>query len=145
MDAGETIYRVATFEGVSATDATFTLSQISVGEEDFAWWNGDYVATVNAYGGQDQYYTWDPDAKGWFECADNCVIDSEKPADNVVLPINQGIIVFSANGASLTFSGAVLAGDTALYGNAGDVTYTGNFTPATLTLGDLVVGAEDFA
>ena len=148
-EAGDVIYRVASFEAVAGTEATFKVGSISVGDEDFAWWNNDYIATVNPYGGQDQYYTWDPDANdgkgGWFECDDVCTVDYDAPADNVELPLNQGIIIFSANGANLTFAGAVMAGDTELYGSAGDVTYTGNFTPAALTLGDIVIGEEDFA
>ena len=145
MSAGDTIYRVATFEAVNA-DSTFTLSQITVGDEDFAWWNGDYISTVNEYGGQDTYYTWDPDASGWFVAdPDSGAPDSEQPADDVVLPLNQGVIVFSANGANLTFAGAVISGDTELYGAAGETTYTGNFTPTEITLGDIVIGAEDFA
>ena len=148
-DAGEVIYRVASFEAVGSTTSTFKIGDISVGEEDFAYWNFDYIATVDPYGSQDAYYTWDPDANdgkgGWFECDDICTIDYDAPADDVELALNQGIIVFSANGANLTFSGAVMVGDTALYGGAGDVTYTGNFTPTTITLGDIVVDDEDFA
>ena len=149
MTAGETIYRVASFEVTAGNAETFKLSQIVVGDEDFAWWNTDYIATVDPYGGQDQYYTWDPDANdgagGWFECDENCTVDSEKPADDVELPLNKGVIVFSANGANLTFAGAVMGGDTALFGGAGETTYTGNFTPSVITLGDIVVGDEDFA
>jgi len=148
-DAGEVIYRVATFESVSGTDSTFKVGDISVGEEDFAYWNFDYIATVDEYGSQEQYYTWDPDANagkgGWFECDDLCTVDYDAPADSVELPLNKGIIICSQNGVDLTFAGAVMAGDTELYGVAGEVTYTGNFTPAQLTLGDIVVGAEDFA
>ena len=81
----------------------------------------------------------------WYGCDAGSNIDYDAPADDVELSLNQGIIIFSANGASLTFSGAVMTGDTELYGGAGDVTYTGNFTPTTLTLGDLVIGEEDFA
>ena len=145
MDAGEVIYRVATFEAVSGTAATFKIGDISVGAEDFAWWNMDYIATINPYGGQEAYYTWDPDTSSWYGCDELCTVDYEAPANDVVLPLNQGIIVFSANGANLTFAGGVISGDTELYGSAGDVTYTGNFTPTTLTLGDIVIGAEDFA
>lgn len=150
MTAGETIYRVASFEAVNGSDeTTFTIGQINVGDADFAWWNGDYIATVDPYGSQESYYTWDPDANegngGWFACDDNCVVDSESPAENIALPLNKGVIVFSANGAELTFAGSVLSGDTALYGSAGETTYTGNFTPTTITLGDIVVGDEDFA
>lgn len=150
MTAGENIYRVATFEGVNSSEgATFTIGQISVGTEDFAWYNGDYIATVDAYGSQEQYYTWDPDANegagGWFACDEYVAVDPDSPADAVALPLNKGVIVYSANGANLTFSGAVMSGDTELYGISGENTYTGNFTPATLTLGDIVVGAEDFA
>ena len=148
-DAGEVIYRVASFEAVGSTASTFKIGDISVGEEDFAWWNSDYIATVDPYGSQDAYYTYDPEANenngGWFVCDDNCIIDYDAPADNIELPLNQGIIIFSANGANLTFSGSVMAGDTELYGGASEVTYTGNFTPCTLTLGDIIVGAEDFA
>ena len=150
MTAGETLYRVVTFEGVNvAEDATYKLGQISVGTEDFAYWNLDYIATVNPYGGQDKYYTWDPDAAegagSWYECDENVTIDYDKPANDVDLPMNRGVIIFSGNGANLTFSGAVIAGDSALYCAAGETTYTGNFTPSTLTLGDIVVGDEDFA
>ena len=147
--AGDNIYRVATFEGVAGGSETFTLGQISIGDADFAWYNMDYVATVDAYGSQEQYYTWDPDANegagGWFACDSDCNIDADSPADNVELPLNKGLIIRSENGVDLTFAGAVMAGDTALYGVAGDNTYTGNFTPSTITLGDIVVGDEDFA
>jgi hypothetical protein len=144
-DAGENIYRVATFEAVGESASSFKIGDISVGEEDFAWWNFDYIATVNPYGSQDQYYTWDPDTSSWYECDDACTIDYEAPANDVELALNEAVIIFSANGANLTFSGAVMSGDTELYGIAGDNTYTGNFTPTTITLGDIVVGEEDFA
>ena len=143
-------YRVFSFENVTGTAATFKLGQISVDESsDFAWYNNDYIATVDAYGAQDQYYTWDPAANegkgGWFECDENQAIDETAPADDVVLPLNKAIFVYSANGAELTYSGAVMSGDTEIYALASDVTFSGNFTPATITLGDIVVGAEDFA
>jgi hypothetical protein len=148
-DAGEVIYRVATFEAVSGAASTFKIGNISVGGEDFAWWNNDYIATVDPYGSQDTYYTWDPDANegagGWFECDEDCNVDSSSPADDIVLPLNQAIIIRSENGIDLTFSGAVMTGDTELYGVAGDATYTGNFTPAPITLGDIVIGEADFA
>ena len=147
--AGDNIYRVATFEAIGGTASSFKIGDISVGNEDFAYWNFDYIATVDPYGSQDAYYTWDPDANdgkgGWFACDDNCTVDYDTPADDVTLPLNQALIICSQNGVDLTFSGAVMAGDTELYGVAGDNTYTGNFTPATITLGDIVVGDEDFA
>ena len=143
--AGDNIYRVATFEGIGGATSTFKVGDISVGEEDFAWYNNDYIATVDPYGSQDAYYTWDPDAKGWFACDSDCIIDYDSPADDVELPLNQAVIIRSENGVDLTFSGAVMSGDTELYGVAGDNTYTGNFTPAPITLGDIVVGEEDFA
>ena len=143
--AGDNIYRVATFEAVSGTASSFKIGDISVGDEDFAWWNTDYIATVDPYGSQDAYYTWDPDAKGWFACDEFCTIDYDSPADNVELPLNQALIIRSENGVDLTFSGAVMTGDTELYGSAGDNTYTGNFTPTTITLGDIVIGDADFA
>ena len=142
-DADATIYRVATFAGVGTQDAKFTLSQISVGDEDFAWYNGDYIATVDPYGSQEKYYTWDPDAKHWCE-TDSAVGPTDNYADNDELPLNQGLIIYSYNGVELTVSGAVLTGDTELYSLADATTYTGNFTPTTLTLGDIVVGTENF-
>lgn len=147
--AADFVYRVISFEGIGGTASTFTLSQISVGDEDFAWYNNDYIATVASSGAQDQYYTWDPDANdgkgGWFECDEGQTIDYGAPADDVEFPMNQAFFIFSANGAELTYSGAVMTGDTELYAVAADLTYTGNFTPATITLGDIVVGAEDYA
>ena len=143
--AGDNIYRVATFEAVAGTGSSFKVGDISVGDEDFAWWNLDYIATVDQYGSQDTYYTWDPDTSAWYECDAGCNIDYESPANEVELPLNQALIICSQNGVDLTFSGAVITGDTELYGVAGDNTYTGNFTPTTITLGDIVVGEEDFA
>ena len=143
-EADATIYRVATFEGIGSSGATFTLSQLSVGNEDFAWYNGDYIATVDPYGAQDTYYTWDPDTQHWCE-TDDSIGPTDNYADDVELPLNQGVIIYSLNGVDLTVSGAVLAGDTELYSVADATTYTGNFTPTTLTLGDIVVGTEDFA
>ena len=147
--ATENIYRVATFEGVSGTASTFKVGDISVGSVDFAYYNNDYIATVDPYGSQDAYYTWDPDANegagGWFECDEFCVVDDSSPADDVELPLNQAIIIRSEYGVDLTFSGAVMAGDTELYGVATENTYTGNFTPTTITLGDIVIGGADYA
>ena len=145
MTAGEVIYRVASFESIGSTESTFTIGDIKVGDADFAWWNNDYIATVDPYGSQETYYTWDPDSSSWYECDAGSNIDFEKPANGVALPLNKGIIVFSANGASLTFAGSVMSGDTELYGGASEVTYTGNFTPTELTLGDIVIGDADFA
>ena len=148
LSANDVSYRVFSFESVAGTTATFTLGQISVGTSGFAWWNQDYIATMDEYGAQDQYYTWDPDANegkgGWFECDEGANINGPS-ADDVVLPLNKAIFVFSANGDDLTYSGAVMSGDTEIYAIANDVTFSGNFTPATITLGDIVVGAEDFA
>ena len=143
------VYRVASFEGISGTENTFKLGQISVGDSDFAWWNNDYIATVASSGAQDQYYTWDPAANegngGWFACDETQAIDYDTPADNIEFPMNQAFFVFSANGATLTFSGSVLKGDSELFAVAADLTYTGNFTPSTITLGDIVVGDADYA
>ena len=144
--AGDNIYRVATFEAVSGTADSFKIGDISVGAEDFAWWNLDYIATVDPYGSQDTYYTWDPDTLAWYECDDGAnILDLSVTANDVELPLNQALISRSENGVDLTFSGAVISGDTELYGVAGDNTYTGNFTPTTLTLGDIVPGEVDFA
>ena len=61
-----------------------TLGDIVVGEEDFAWWNGDYIATIDPYGSQDTYYTWDPDADGWFEAdPDSGAPIADKPAGDI--------------------------------------------------------------
>ena len=145
-EAGDNIYRVATFEGIGGTVSTFKIGNISVGDADFAWWNNDYIATVDPYGSQETYYTWDPDSLAWYECDDGCnILDPSSPADDIELPLNQAVIIRSEYGVDLTFSGSVMAGDTELYGVAGDNTYTGNFTPATITLGDIVVGDADFA
>ena len=104
-DAGEVIYRVASFEAVGSTASTFKIGDISVGEEDFAYWNFDYIATVDPYGSQDAYYTWDPDANdgkgGWFACDDNCTIDYEAPADAVEFEPNMGFLFCTQNGVSL--------------------------------------------
>jgi hypothetical protein len=147
--ANDFVYRVMSFENIGGDAATFKLGQIQVGASDFAWWNNDYIATVAATGAQEQYYTWDPEANegkgGWFECHENQAIDYDAPADNVSFPMNQAFFVFSANGESLTYSGSVLSGDSELYAVANDLTYTGNFSPVTITLGDIVIGAEDFA
>ena len=101
MDAGEVIYRVATFEAVSGTDATFKIGDISVGAEDFAWWNMDYIATINPYGGQEAYYTWDPDTSSWYACDELCTVDYDAPANDVEFDPNMGFIFFTANGAAL--------------------------------------------
>ena len=81
------------------------MSQIGVGSADFAWYNNDYIATVNEYGAQDQYYTWDPDANdgkgGWFECDEFQAVDYDAPAEDVEFPANQAFIFFTANGATL--------------------------------------------
>ena len=142
-------WRTIAFQTVGTSDATYKLSQINIGSEDFAWYNNDYIATIASNGAQDQYYTYDPDANdgkgGWFECDEFQTVDYESPADDVELAMNQAIFVLSANGASPTVAGAVLAGDSELYSVPGDLTYTGNFTPAPITLGDIVVGSEDFA
>ena len=37
--AGDNIYRVATFEGVAGNATSFKVGDISVGTEDFAWYN----------------------------------------------------------------------------------------------------------
>ena len=91
------------FQTVGASDATYKLSQINIGSEDFAWYNNDYIATIASNGAQDQYYTYDPDANdgkgGWFECDENQTVDYESPADDVELAMNQAIFVLSANGA----------------------------------------------
>jgi hypothetical protein len=136
-ESGENLYRVASFEGIAGTAASFKLGQIKP-NADFDTWNNDYIATVNAYGSQDTYYTYSQDDGNWYEADDSGMISGDV-ANDVELSLNQGFIVYSANGAEFTYSGSVLAGDTALYTVAGDNTYTGNFTPATITLGDLVV------
>ena len=142
-------WRTIAFQKVGASDATYKLSQINIGSEDFAWYNNDYIATIAPNGAQDQYYTYDPDANdgagGWFECDEVQTVDYDAPADDVELPMNQAIFVFTANGATPSPAGSVLSGDSELYAIANDLTYTGNFTPATITLGDIVVGSEDFA
>ena len=106
--AGDNIYRVATFEGVAGNAASFKVGDISVGTEDFAWYNNDYIATVDAYGSQDVYYTWDPDTSSWYECDAGCNINYEVPANDIELSLNQAIIIRSEYGVDLTFAGAVI-------------------------------------
>ena len=52
-------WRTIAFQTVGTSDATYKLSQINIGSEDFAWYNNDYIATIASNGAQDQYYTYD--------------------------------------------------------------------------------------
>ena len=145
---GDTTFGVATFEAVAGSEKdapTFTLSQVSIGDADFAYYNYDYIATIDPYGAQDKYYSWDPFTDGgtWIETDETATPGD--PVGDLAFPVNQAFWVRSEYGNPLIFSGAVLAGDTEIYSVAGDMAYSGNFTPATITLGDIVVGAEDFA
>ena len=146
MESAEdaTIYRVFSFDKVGG-DNTFKLGQISFGEQDFAWYNLDYIATINEFGGQDTYYTWNDENGGFWCVSDEACTPTDEDATDVEFPLNQALIVFSLNGVTFTFSGEVMPGDTELYTIADATTYTGNFTPANLRLGDIVVGDEDFA
>ena len=99
--AGENLYRVATFEAVGSTTSTFKIGDISVGEEDFAYYNLDYIATVDEYGSQETYYTWDPDTLSWYECDDICTIDYDAPANDVEFESNMGFLFRTEYGVSL--------------------------------------------
>lgn len=98
-------WRTIAFQTVGASDATYKLSQINIGSEDFAWYNNDYIATIASNGAQDQYYTYDPDANegkgGWFECDENQTVDYDSPADDVEIAPMTSFIFFTANGAAL--------------------------------------------
>ena len=137
-------YRVFSFNKVGG-DNTFKLGQVSFGDQDFAWWNGDYIASINEFGGQDTYYTWNDENGGFWCVSDASCAPTDEDATDAEFPLNQGVIIYSQNGVTFSFSGEVMAGDTELYGAEGSECYTGNFTPAPLRLGDIVVGDEDFA
>jgi hypothetical protein len=92
---------VATFEAVGGTASSFKIGDISVGEEDFAWWNMDYIATVDSYGSQDAYYTWDPDTLSWYACDEDCNIDYDAAANDFQIDPNMGILFRTQNGVSL--------------------------------------------
>ena len=103
MEGDTELYGIAsdiTYTG-NFTPATITLGDIVIGEEDYAWWNGDYIATVNLFGSQDQYYTWDPDTLSWYECDETCMIDYEAPANDVEFEPNMGFLFSTVNGATL--------------------------------------------
>ena len=137
--AGENLYRVASFIAPGTTASTFKLGQVKP-DSSFDTWNNDYIATVNAYGSQEDYYSYNQEDGNWYESNDvGFIPDTTKIANNVEFPINKGLIVSSSKGATFTYTGALMGGDTELYTIENDITYTGNFTPDTLTLGDLVV------
>jgi hypothetical protein len=93
---------VATFEAVGGTASSFKVGDISVGDEDFAWWKLDYVATVDPYGSQDTYYAWDPDTLAWYECDAGCnILDPSTDANDVEFEANLGLLFCTQNGVSL--------------------------------------------
>ena len=140
-------WKMVSFEGIGNSEgATFKLGDLKVPglmEDGMTYWfaqeNSDYIATIASSGAQDKYYTWDPYEESWYVCDDVMEIDYDQPANDVELPMNQSIFIFSQYGAKFTLSGAVLQGDTAFYTVEADLTFTGNFNPAPFTLGDLVV------
>ena len=134
---GENIYHIGSFKGMTTGD-TFKIGQIGL-DGDFSTWNNDWIATIDAFGAQDQYYSYDD---GWFVADADGVVDYDQPAEDIELPINVGLIVYSSLGSKLVYSGEVISGDTELYTVEGDNAYTGNFTPTVLKLGDIVVDGD---
>ena len=105
------------------------LSQIKPNE---MWYDmlGDWLGTIQLGGEEDATYGFDGEI--WYD--QNTGLD----ASNVEIEINHGLIVYTAMGAELTFSGEVLKGDSELFTSDTGNAYTGNFTPVEIKLGDLV-------
>ena len=111
------------------------------------WIDGsDWLGTVQ-YGGEElcqygynaegHWYVWaitNPDSY-----ADAGYTEAEGAiADDVMIPINGGLIVYSMLGSPIVFAGQVLVGDSELLTDMNSNVYTGNFMPVDIVLGDLV-------
>ena len=107
-DADATIYRVFSFDKVGG-DNTFKLGQISFGDQDFAWWNGDCLATINEFGGQDTYYTWNDENGGFWCVSDEACTPTDEDAMDVEFEPNTGFIFYSLNGVSLNIPSPIPA------------------------------------
>ena len=132
-------YFCGSFDNISE-GGKFTLGQIKPDEELWnQWGEGDYIATLNDVGVQDEYFTYvDGD---WFVC-DEFGAPEGDPINDRTLDSNVGYLVYSYLGASLTFSGAVAQGECEMLVDPDHNAYSGNFTPAPLKIGDIVVGEE---
>ena len=127
-DATGNLYIVPTFQGVGANEKV-KLSQIKPDEN----WDdimGDWLGTIQIGGEEDATYGFDGEI--WYDQNDG------SDASDVEININQGLIVYSVGGSSLTFSGEVMKGDSELFTDSTGNAYTGNFTPVAITLGDLI-------
>ena len=149
--ANDNHYFVHTFAAVGGSVSAVPLSSIKPSATWDAVYNYDYLATVQADGSEAAIYSYYTAAQaasipgctnpveGWYAWdIDTWEVGGECVSDTVTVPLNGGFLVYSAAGATLTLSGQVISGDTELKTVANDNAYTGNITPAALSLGDIV-------
>ena len=134
FDSGETTYFVGSFDNIGK-EKVIKIGQI-IPDENWLCWNMDMISTVNNLGVQVDNYTFNEG--NWYVCDESGTPDGDPIDDEVELDINAGILVYSTDGSKLTFSGAVAKGECELIITPGETTYTGNFTPAPLKIGDIV-------
>ena len=131
----DNIYLVQTLLPVGST-----LDKVPIGSiKPSADWDGglDWLGTVSASGEQDESFTYrnggwyrlDPDT---FEIVGDCVDET------AMIPYNGALVVYSGEGATLTFAGEVLKGDIEMKVNPADNAYTGNLTPVEIDISDIV-------
>ena len=92
----------------SKKDPKFEIGQIKIVDADFAYYNMDYIATIDPYGSQDKYYTWDPDTSAWYACDSDCNVDFDSPANEVKIEANMGLLFRTENGVSLNIPSPLL-------------------------------------
>lgn len=130
-------YFVASFDNIS-TSGKFSLGQL---QPDSNWdcGMGDSIATIDANGVQDTYYTYSDG--NWYVCDEWGTIEGE-PVNDTLLDVNVGLLVYSFSGSVMTFNGSVAQGDCEVFVEMDHNAYSGNFTPAPLKIGDIVPSAD---
>lgn len=134
FNSDETTYFVGSFENIS-TKNVIKIGQI-IPDENWSCWSSDMISTLNSLGAQVDNYTYNEG--NWYVCDDAGIPEGDPIDETVELDLNAGILVYSNGGSQLQFAGAVPAGECELIITPGETTYTGNFTPAPLKIGDIV-------
>ena len=136
-DYDANVYFIPTFQGVGS-ELEINFSQLKPDAD--LWLDGsDWLGTIQ-YGGEEEAQI-GFDGENWYVISvtdPSCEWEEGQILNDVAVPANRGMIIYSALAAQMNVAGEVVRGDSELFTDYDVNCYTGNFTPVAITLGDLV-------